>query len=617
MEFRRLKASIVHNEQEAPSIYLAICAIESLVYDIEDEADQVISACPIGDDTLPSKLAWLCNTIIDIYNDNSEEMVRNRDRLSAAMEKLKKVGSELSELADVTDHLAKVRKKLDVQQSELDEARENKRKYDALNAKCADAEEQLRELRRFEPEKEQERLQSLRNEIFSLENRQSQLRALLDEANAKLKVSQDMHDARQNELEEVTRKTTDYNRNIHAILDAIAQETKAGEQAAARMSELEEKKRSLIAERERQNGLANQAQEQIDTYRVQVLEPIQKRIAETQDRLAELEEERKQAESELETICQKRDCLINRIAEIRELEPKERDKLAKKERQLIDLTSVERKRSAELTDLCAKLDALTDQLSSLQDQVSEFEQDRIPTQEKRVADETARASDLEHKLQNLEEQERTLLQNQEALEAKIQDVSERLQTYQDLYDTLTADYGAKNSELQNLEKKLNDMKDKTDVQKHALYKKQLEDSIKEARRIQDECEAMETELQSTRAQLEEKRSRYENLKEQTTKAAEVEAKINLYLNELEPVVTQGFLAQLEEMEKRLNQLSFVRNNLHKSLVMMGEILGEVPVPDDGAMLVQLNDIMQKMQSKIKQIRNDVAMCAKSVRLEEQ
>ena len=38
MKFERLKASIVNNAQEEPSVYMAVCAIESLLRDMEDES---------------------------------------------------------------------------------------------------------------------------------------------------------------------------------------------------------------------------------------------------------------------------------------------------------------------------------------------------------------------------------------------------------------------------------------------------------------------------------------------------------------------------------------------------------------------------------------------------
>lgn len=616
MEFRRLRASIAHNEQEAPSIYMAICAIESLVYDIEDEADQDISACPIGDETLPTKLAWLCNTVLDIYHDNCEEMTRNRDRLSSAVEKLRKVEGELIQLADVSDQLDQVRRKLDVRQRELDEAKENKRLFDSLHAKCAEAEETLKTLKEFDVEKEQQRFQQLDSEISGYVDAQAELRVQLDEANIKLHEAKEAHDALEKELAVVRAKTLDLGESVQPMLDALAQEREAGAQAAARVAELEENKKRLVLDKDRQLALIQQAQTEIDNYTEQVLEPIRQQIIGEQERLEQLEKEKQQEAAALETICQKRDAVINQIAEIREREKEENAERLKKEQQLMELTADQKKRRADITALQEELDTLTEELSALQDLVFELDKQKIPTQKKRVEEESAQTAELETELQMLKDREEALQREREEIESKCHDASEKLKTFQDLYDTLTADYSSQNSELQNLEKKLNDMKDKTDVQKHALYKTQLEESIREVQQIQDECDTMEAELQSTRAQLEEKRSRYGNLKNQKDKAAKVEEEINRYLAELEPIVTQGFLAQLEEMEERLNQLSYVRNNLHKSLAMMGEILGEVPVPDDGVMLLQLHDIMQRMQSKIKQMRNDVAMCAKSVKLEE-
>lgn len=514
MEFKRLKASIAHNAQEIPSIYMAICAMESLVYDIEDEADQEISSCPLGEDTLPTKLAWLCNTILDIYHDNCQEMTRNRDRLSSAIEKLCNVEEELKQLADDSNQLEQMRSKLDTRQNELNAARESKRLFDSLHTKCAEAENELQALKKFDTEKEQQRLEQINLEISSHIDEQKKLCAQLDEANATL------------------------------------------------------------------------------------------------------EKEQQQAAASLETLCQKRDMVINQIAGIREQEKEEKAELLKKEQQLTVLTADQEQRRSAIATLQKNLDALTEQLSTLQDQVLDLDKQKIPAQKKRVETEAAQTAELKTQLQELEAQEKALEQEEKEIKLKRDDIAGKLETHQALYDALTADYGAKNSELQNLEKKLNDMKDKTDSQKHALYKTQLEDSIKEQQRIQDECSTMEAELQSTRAQLEEKRSRYNDLNKQKAQAAQVEVQINHYLNELEPVSSQEFQSQLKEMEERLNQLSSVRDKLHNSLVMMGEILGDVPAAGDTEILSQLKDTIQKMQSKTNQIRNDIVMCARSVKLEE-
>ena len=64
VEFKRLRASLENNAQGEPSIYMALCLMETLVYDIEQESGSgTLDQCPAGDDTLPTKLIWLCRKI--------------------------------------------------------------------------------------------------------------------------------------------------------------------------------------------------------------------------------------------------------------------------------------------------------------------------------------------------------------------------------------------------------------------------------------------------------------------------------------------------------------------------------------------------------------------------
>lgn len=254
MEFKRLKASIAHNQGEKPTIYMAVCAIESLVYDIEDEADSELSACPVGDETLPTKLAWLCNTVLDIYNDNRDEMTRSRERLDRSVEKLKAVDGQLKELSDVSEELAKVKRKLDDRTEALEELQDSKRRYDELQEKCRAAEKKLGELKAFDVDEARKRLTDLESRVAEQERAKGEQAELLRIAEEELKTAEaalaevaskresviekvsEIRRAEANENAELKKKQQQY----ETLMGSIAGAKNHADEAEARLKELTE-----------------------------------------------------------------------------------------------------------------------------------------------------------------------------------------------------------------------------------------------------------------------------------------------------------------------------------------------------------------------------------------
>ena len=69
MKFDHLLASVRNHEKEEPSLYMAVCMVETLFEDIEEAAGCEIRACAVGDDRLPVRLIWLCRTVEDIFRE--------------------------------------------------------------------------------------------------------------------------------------------------------------------------------------------------------------------------------------------------------------------------------------------------------------------------------------------------------------------------------------------------------------------------------------------------------------------------------------------------------------------------------------------------------------------
>ena len=122
MRFKQLKASLENNAQTEPSIYMAVCLMETLIDDIEQESGLPLDECAEGDETLPTKLIWLCRTINSVYRTKESAFVRNKENLTKNLEKLRETEAALAGYAQTGQELADARKKLQQAEKKWKEA---------------------------------------------------------------------------------------------------------------------------------------------------------------------------------------------------------------------------------------------------------------------------------------------------------------------------------------------------------------------------------------------------------------------------------------------------------------------------------------------------------------
>lgn len=237
MKFSRLSASIANNAEEAPSIYMAVCMVESLLDDIEDVTGQEISDWPIGDDTLPTKLVWLCQVINQIYEEKSGELIRNRSRLDSAMRELNKVSAELKSLSETAAQLSVMKTELKKRQTALEHAKAEKEEFEAIKKQCVQLQLEADSLRGYDQAAEESKLRALRAETARLAKAKSGLDAEL----AAVSSSRD----------ELVGKTADLRSELDQIKALLEQKTNA-------LSGIEQQR---LEARERERALTDQLRE--------------------------------------------------------------------------------------------------------------------------------------------------------------------------------------------------------------------------------------------------------------------------------------------------------------------------------------------------------------------
>lgn len=234
MKFSSLRASIENNAEEAPSIYMAVCMIESLLDDIEDVTGREIGDCPIGDEILPTKLVWLCQVVNQIYEGKSGEFTRNRPRLDAAMRELKKVGAELETLSGTAVRLSEANAELKKRQAALDRAKDEREEYERIKEECERLQREAESLRGFDKAAEEAKLRSLREETANLAKASAGLEAERAAVTAAWNEAVEKNAALRSEIEQARA-------NVEQKKNALSGLEKQRQDAQTRRSELSDR----------------------------------------------------------------------------------------------------------------------------------------------------------------------------------------------------------------------------------------------------------------------------------------------------------------------------------------------------------------------------------------
>lgn len=609
MKFDRLQASISNNADQSPSLYMALCAVESLFADLEANSGSDISLCPLGDERLPSKLVWLCRVINEIYRDNSDELQRNRSRLDAAMEKLKETQKELEKSSAVCEKLTKLKEEYAVLNKKLQNNYSAAEEYEKLSAECLRAKQTLEQLDTFDFDAAKEELKELTAEVTLKESTKDALQAELEQARELAGTLQQEVDGLQVQKQNISQKLLALKEQQNSSNEEIVQLQNEIVLLQTNFTDHGEELQQLITKRD-------EIQQNIDILQGRIAEFREENLTAKCVELEAVKKEAEQLEDELSAFdnncCQikeRRNLILIDIARKKTENESLNEKLTLTQQKYNELEKEKICLSADLSDCVQKLEFLQTEVDSLTHK-------SLPEVRELLTQEQQRKAELQ---QNVSESENNLIVLQEEisrLNERLPKLEEDLNNNRIVYDALTASCAASSSELESLERQIEELRNNTDEQKLVVYRKQLEEKQLELESIQLECERIkqETTEQGIRLeQLQEEKARLRDLKNRHDQGILVTEK---QLNELEFVTDEKYVQEVVALEKRLKLLEDVRSKLSASVINMQKILGHSPVQEPILLEDQMKYTLRELRMRIDDLRCSLVECAHSLKLEE-
>lgn len=609
MQFNHLIASAKNNADQAPNLFMALCMVESLFQDMEDVSHQDISQCPTGDDRLPTKLVWLCRTILDIYDDHSDDLQRNRARLDGAVAKVRSLEKELEQLASASEQLAGIQDTYARLEEQLRKAGEKRQQYEQLKAAAARAETELQELRQFDPATAQAELERLQRELTENRNRKDELQSqlLVQRRNAAelhssvtlLENERDQNNVRVSEMNAQLDALTEASERAKAQLEELARQRICAEE------ELEEKKRLCV---QKQDDLT-QLRQEISTYHAEHLEPVQTELENCQRKKSTLAQQLAAAQAEVGNHQAKIDELTVAIGRLRNEKDSETAKLA-------EAKSRYERAGAELQLKKEERDAAVHALTLLQSEVANLEENVLPERRKLLADEEKRKNELAERIDETSGKLQKLSEERDILEVKLPALEAKLKNNQDVYASLTAEYMASTNELKELEHQISQLSNQNDAQKVMIYKQQLQSNLDALQQTKAECERIRQENVLLCQKLEQAQAEKTRLSELREKHQSGNDAIARLMRELEPCKAQEYAREVELVCCRLELLQNVYGRMISSVQKMRQVLGCAPFAEELPLDDKLRDELRRLREYAEDQNNMLLKWANSLNMEE-
>lgn len=609
MKFDHLRASIANNADQEPSLYMALCMVESLFADMETACGTELSQCPAGDERLSTKLVWLSRIIGEIYQDQDAQLQRNRSRLDGAMDKLSKTRQALEALSEAEKKLVDLR----IEQEELDrrvrEGEAAAKECETLLARCSEERTRLETLKSFDPTAAKEELKALTARAQALEEEKTSLYGQLEATRKRsesLYQDVDVLKAESEKTQGRIRWLSDQLQQAKDTGDVLRKELTASEEAYAALTAEQAK---LAMKKEEKDAQVQAMQKQLNSFREDVLGPALHKLETVRRDVEALEKSKQEALQEYEGIVGRRNGLILDIARQKESNENQAESV-KSAQSKLDSLKEEKHR------LDGTLGSTLSQLETLQNEVEQLKNKKLPEMETLLQQEQLRRQDLDEKITGTQNRSTALKVEIADLQERLPKLEEDLKNDQVIYDALTANCIASSKELESMERQISELRSNNDREKLAIYRKQLEDNQQALEAVQAECAQIREENRQLLEQLEagqNERARLLELKRKHESGGEATAK---QLRELEFVATRDYARETAVIANRLELLEAVRSKLAASVGKLHRVLGNAPIDETVSLEEQLKTALRELKLRTDDLRSALIGCANSLKMEE-
>ncbi len=623
MAFEHILASVRLQENKEPSVYMALCMVQSLFRDIEDEAGAYLSDCELGSEKAAVKLLWLCEQIQDVYRSKMKDLPWDEEiedalkELTATREKLRSVEGAVNDLAAKREEVAT----LETRMKSLQEAA---KEYHELESTCRQLEQEIAVCRRVN----EDELAAMRCSVESLMQERERLLAecetfraeQIEPLTATVQTLQTQKLALLNSLQELTDSRTKLETERDGLSEAMYANEAQCVSLQKKIRELEdlcaisaEELRKLealqkdqmatyTARRETETAL----EEECEIYRKQYLDPVEKRIASLEDEKMRKNEILKGKQDHETNLGERIRGIIEDIEKANAAIYKYEKEIPQQQSVLLSTREDMTQKETELQGLRAEYEELESKLQETKNQIDELEYTLIPK---------CRADILED-----EGQFAQLSVQSEALTKELMQKRARTKEKEDLRNRLQAEYNELEEKCQRADAEIgrltalrDDLQSKTSEEQVEECKAKLREHTDRLREMLQLAAQMQTDIACKEADCSAAEARCNELSIRHADWIKVETDLKKKQAELQFYGTEGFLEQYRGKKQQLERLETACSGLREAKNLLDTYLGvseqTSPSPDT------LNAQLHRLKMAVDQITATLVHIADNLKWE--
>lgn len=151
MKFEFIENSLMVNKDQDPSVFLALCLLETVFKDFKNESGEELSELTVGDETWPLKLSLIYRKLESIYSAHKDEIVRAPKQLEELSVESGKITDELEANGGVFVEIRELKKTVDEKKATLESAKQEQRNLskqsEFLNGQINELQDEVRLLK--------------------------------------------------------------------------------------------------------------------------------------------------------------------------------------------------------------------------------------------------------------------------------------------------------------------------------------------------------------------------------------------------------------------------------------------------------------------------------------
>lgn len=605
MVFKNLESSIRKNVSEEPSLYMAMCLIESLFKDIEGAAGTDLISVPQGNEMLPVKMTLIERKLLSIYDMNKGSFQRGTEKLAEKTKVLREQQVQLEKLGDISVELNEAKRQEAALSEQLSEALAQKKLVDELEARCKEHREKISSLEKIDPKKANEQLSELKLRLDELESERGTLteqigayQQKIADLNQKNKELRESEVALKESFRVISNDCTETEASIRRTEESI-QSFSGKKDGLVRRLEAAQKEQIAIEQE------ISEISGKISSYELSTLKP-------ERDRLTKVKEQQAGLEQQTEDIQNQFQAAVSNVGRLNELLPKKRAQLEQKTAELQEKENLIAETNSKIQGIKEILSQKYEELNNCQAEYSRLSNSELPEADRLLQMQIDQNQECKNSIIEKQKEIEDLKKKNEEKEKKLFELNEEWKTENTTYQTLDAQVDDRDNSIRQLRENIEKLRNEDVKGKTIELEKQLQAENTDLQNAKEKKEQLKIQINAAETELEKENNTLSQLASKKTEFEEKMKTLQQIKCDLSSYTAEEYQKKIATLEEQITFLKKGENSIKSTMRLLQKSLQKQEWEDQETLLASLGDQLDSVNKYLSKIGAQLLECANIV-----